>query len=113
MEGADMNSTSVSVLAGHQSTRGMPADYVGALSGVAKHVKVPSRHRLVEEGSKADRFWLIQARQVALDMQVPAAAGGHRGAGHGRRHWLVLAVPAVPIAVRRHRDAACPGIRGQ
>jgi hypothetical protein len=76
-----------------------PADYVGALSGVAKHVKVPSRHRLVEEGSKADRFWLIQARQVALDMQVPAAAGGHRGAGHGRHHWLVLRARATSEAL--------------
>ncbi len=49
----------------------MPADYVAALSGAAKHVKLPARHRLFEEGGTADRFWLIQAGQVALDMQVP------------------------------------------
>lgn len=66
-----MDSTPAPALAGHQFTRGMPADYVAALSGVAKHIKVPARHRLFDEGGTADRFWLIQAGQVALDMQVP------------------------------------------
>ena len=64
-----MNSTPA--LAGHQFTRGMPADYVAALSGAAKHIKVPARYRLFDEGGIADRFWLIQAGQVALDMSVP------------------------------------------
>ncbi len=64
-----MNSTPA--LAGHQFTRGMPADYVAALSGAAKHIKVPARYRLFDEGGTADRFWLIQAGQVALDMSVP------------------------------------------
>ena len=64
-----MNSTPA--LAGHQFTRGMPADYVAALSGAAKHIKVPARYRLFDEGGTADRFWLIQAGQVALDMNVP------------------------------------------
>jgi CRP/FNR family cyclic AMP-dependent transcriptional regulator len=64
-----MNSTPA--LAGHQFTRGMPADYVAALSEAAKHIKVPARHRLFDEGGTADRFWLIQAGQVALDMNVP------------------------------------------
>jgi len=64
-----MNSTPA--LAGHQFTRGMPADYVAALSGAAKHINVPARYRLFDEGGTADRFWLIQAGQVALDMSVP------------------------------------------
>jgi CRP/FNR family cyclic AMP-dependent transcriptional regulator len=71
MEGADMSSTQTPILAGHQFTRGMPAGYVAVLSGAAKHIKVPARHRLFEEGGTADRFWLIQAGQVALDMHVP------------------------------------------
>ncbi len=71
-EGADMSSTPAApALAGHQFTRGMPADHVAALSGAARHIKVPARHRLFDEGGTADRFWLIQAGQVALDMHVP------------------------------------------
>jgi CRP-like cAMP-binding protein len=66
-----MNSTSAPALAGHQFTRGMPDDYVARLSGAARHIRVPARHRLFEEGGTADRFWLIQAGQVALDMHVP------------------------------------------
>jgi CRP/FNR family transcriptional regulator, cyclic AMP receptor protein len=70
-EGADMTSTPAPALAGHQFTHGMPADYVAALSGAARHIKVPARYRLFDEGGTADRFWLIQAGQVALDMHVP------------------------------------------
>jgi CRP/FNR family transcriptional regulator, cyclic AMP receptor protein len=66
-----MNNTSAPALAGHQFTRGMPADYIAALAGAARHVRVPARHRLFEEGGTADRFWLIQAGRVALDMHVP------------------------------------------
>jgi CRP/FNR family transcriptional regulator, cyclic AMP receptor protein len=66
-----MNDAPVPALARHQFTRGMPADYIAALAGAARHVKVPARHRLFEEGGTADRFWLIQAGRVALDMQVP------------------------------------------
>jgi CRP/FNR family transcriptional regulator, cyclic AMP receptor protein len=66
-----MDSASAPALAGHQFTHGMPADYVAALSGAAKHVRMPARHRLFDEGGTADRFWLIQAGQIALDMHVP------------------------------------------
>jgi CRP-like cAMP-binding protein len=66
-----MNSTPASALAGHQFTRGMPPDYIAALAGAARHIRVPARHRLFDEGGTADRFWLIQAGQVALDMHVP------------------------------------------
>jgi len=66
-----MTSTPAPALAGHQFTHGMPADYVATLSGAARHIKVPARHRLFDEGGTADRFWLIQAGQVALDMHVP------------------------------------------
>jgi CRP-like cAMP-binding protein len=66
-----MNGTSASALGGHQFTRGMPEDYVAALAGAARHIKVPAHHRLFDEGGTADRFWLIQAGQIALDMNVP------------------------------------------
>lgn len=66
-----MNSTSGPALAGHQFTRGMADEDIAALAGVASHVRMPARHRLFEEGGTADRFWLIQAGRVALDMHVP------------------------------------------
>jgi len=66
-----MNSASGPTLAGHQFTRGMADDDIAALAGVASHVRLPARHKLFEEGGTADRFWLIQAGRVALDMQVP------------------------------------------
>ena len=66
-----MNSASGPALASHQFTRGMADDDIAALAGVASHVKMPARHRLFEEGGTADRFWLIQAGRVALDMHVP------------------------------------------
>jgi CRP/FNR family transcriptional regulator, cyclic AMP receptor protein len=66
-----MNSASGPALAGHQFTHGMAEDHIAALAGVASHVRLPARHRLFDEGGTADRFWLIQAGQVALDMNVP------------------------------------------
>jgi CRP-like cAMP-binding protein len=66
-----MTSTPGPALAAHQFTRGLPDDYIAALAGAARHIRVPARHRLFEEGGTADRFWLIQAGRVALDMHVP------------------------------------------
>jgi CRP/FNR family transcriptional regulator, cyclic AMP receptor protein len=66
-----MTSKSVPAMASHQFIRGMPAEYITALSGAARHVTVPARHRLFDEGGTADRFWLIEAGRVALDFHVP------------------------------------------
>ncbi len=66
-----MSGTIAPVLAGHHFTHGMPDDYVATLSGAARHIRLPAKHRLFEEGGTADRFWLLQAGQVALDMHVP------------------------------------------
>jgi CRP/FNR family transcriptional regulator, cyclic AMP receptor protein len=41
------------------------------LAGLGHAVRLPARHRLFEEGHTADRFWLIEAGQVALDAVVP------------------------------------------
>jgi CRP/FNR family transcriptional regulator, cyclic AMP receptor protein len=61
----------VSTLAGHPFLRGMPASQVARLAGSCRHVTRPAGHRLFEEGGTADRFWLIDAGQVALDAMVP------------------------------------------
>lgn len=41
------------------------------LAAHAQPIKLPVWHRLCEEGGTADRFWLIEAGQVALDAFVP------------------------------------------
>ncbi len=51
--------------------RGLPARYVDRLAGLACHVSLPTGQRLFDEGGTADKFWLIDAGQVALDMLVP------------------------------------------
>jgi CRP/FNR family transcriptional regulator, cyclic AMP receptor protein len=51
--------------------RGLPPDQIARLAAVARHVSLPTRHRLFEEGAAADRFWIIDAGQVALDVLVP------------------------------------------
>jgi CRP-like cAMP-binding protein len=58
-------------LAGHAFVRGMPAAQVDMLAAVARYVEVPAGHRFFEEGRKADRFWLIQAGRVIIDLHVP------------------------------------------
>ncbi len=60
-----------SVLAAQPFLRGMPAAQLGELAGLCEHVTVPAGQRLFEEGSTADRFWVIDAGQVTLDASVP------------------------------------------
>lgn len=61
----------ISLISAQSFLRGLPARYVARLADVACHVSFPPRHRLFEEGGTADKFWLIDAGQVALDMLVP------------------------------------------
>jgi len=51
--------------------RGMPEDHVARLATMARHVSFPARHRLFDEGAPADRFWIIDAGEAALDVLVP------------------------------------------
>jgi CRP/FNR family transcriptional regulator, cyclic AMP receptor protein len=51
--------------------RGLPPDQVALLTAAARHVSLPLHHRLFEEGGPADRFWIIDAGQVALDVLEP------------------------------------------
>lgn len=60
-----------SVLGAQPFLRGMPAAQLRELAGLCEHVKVPFGHRLFEEGSTADRFWIIDAGRVTLDASVP------------------------------------------
>src|SRR6516225_9950123 len=58
-------------LAVHPFLHGMSHDHLVALAGTASDVTFPARHRLFEDGGSANRFWLIQSGQVALDLHVP------------------------------------------
>ena len=51
--------------------RGLPDDHLAQLAEFSRHVTVPIGRRLFEEGATADKFWLIDAGQVALDAIVP------------------------------------------
>ncbi len=55
----------------HPFVRGMAEEHIARLSEVTRYISVPARCRLFEEGGTADRFWLIEAGQVALDLHVP------------------------------------------
>ncbi len=66
-----MTTQEMSVLGAQPFLRGMPADQLARLAELCTHVSVPAGQRLFEEGSKADKFWIIDAGQVALDAIVP------------------------------------------
>jgi CRP/FNR family cyclic AMP-dependent transcriptional regulator len=66
-----MTRQATSVLAGQPFLRGMPPAQLEKLAGLCEHVTVPAGQRLFEEGSRADRFWIIDAGRVTLDASVP------------------------------------------
>lgn len=51
--------------------RGLPAVHRERLMRVAREVSFLQGARLFEEGSRADRFWIIRTGTVELDMHVP------------------------------------------
>jgi CRP/FNR family transcriptional regulator, cyclic AMP receptor protein len=51
--------------------RDLPPQQIARLTACAHHVSLPRGHRLFDEGAPADRFWIIDAGQIALDMLVP------------------------------------------
>jgi CRP/FNR family transcriptional regulator, cyclic AMP receptor protein len=59
------------VLGAQPFLRGMPSAQLIELAELCQHVSIPSRHRLFDEESRADRFWIIDAGQVTLDATVP------------------------------------------
>jgi CRP-like cAMP-binding protein len=59
------------VLGAQPFLRGMADEHLATLAALCQHVAVPTRHRLFEEGARADRFWVIDAGQVTIDTTVP------------------------------------------
>jgi CRP/FNR family transcriptional regulator, cyclic AMP receptor protein len=66
-----MTRQQTSVLGAQPFLRGMPSAQLAVLAELCQHVAIPSRERLFDESSRADRFWMIDAGQVTLDASVP------------------------------------------
>jgi CRP/FNR family transcriptional regulator, cyclic AMP receptor protein len=66
-----MTTQEISAIGAQPFLRGLPARQLAGLAGLSRHVVVPAGQVLFEEGSTADRFWLIDAGQVALNAFVP------------------------------------------
>ena len=66
-----MSTTDSPPLTTHPFVRGMRPEHIARLDDAAHYVSMPAKHRIFEEGGTADRFWLIEAGQVALDLHVP------------------------------------------
>ncbi len=66
-----MTKVTASALSGHQFLRGMPDEHLEYLAAHAALLSVPVRHRFFEVGGAAQRFLLIRAGQVALDLLAP------------------------------------------
>ena len=58
-------------LAAHPFLYGMPHDHLAVLADAGLDVTFPAKHRLIEDGHSATRFWLIQSGHVTLDLHVP------------------------------------------
>ena len=63
--------TDRTVLGAQPFLRGMADEHLATLASLCEHVAVPARQRLFEEGTRADRFWIIDAGQVTIDTTVP------------------------------------------
>lgn len=60
-----------SALATHPFLHRMPHGQLDTLATVATDVTFPARHRIIEEGGHASKFWLIRSGRVLLDLNVP------------------------------------------
>jgi CRP/FNR family cyclic AMP-dependent transcriptional regulator len=63
--------TNKAILGAQPFLRGMADDHLAKLATLCQHIAIPPRQRLFEEGTRADRFWLIDAGQVTIDTTVP------------------------------------------
>ena len=80
--------------------------------GCARNITVKAGEYLLLEGDAADVFYLIRRGQVTLETRAPwSPATCYRDLGTGDRDRLVLAVPAISLAVRCPGDRASRGHR--
>jgi len=94
-----MTTQEQSVLGAQPFLRGLSGEQLARLARLCQHVAVPSQHRMFDEGTTADRFWLIDAGQVTLDATVPGQGRLIIGA-LGRGDVLGLSWLAAPYQWR-------------
>ncbi|GGS26300.1 hypothetical protein GCM10010252_76590 [Streptomyces aureoverticillatus] len=63
-----MNTTTTSAT---RITQALPSAQRTRLLRIAREVTIPEGTRLFEEGTRADRFWIVRTGTVTLDMHVP------------------------------------------
>lgn len=68
-----MNGENTALLGAQHFLRGMSRDQLAVLAKACKHVEIPAGQPLFEQGSTADRFWLIDAGLVTVDVAVPGS----------------------------------------
>ncbi|WP_328826389.1 cyclic nucleotide-binding domain-containing protein [Streptomyces sp. NBC_00252] len=88
--------------------RALPPEHREQLMELAREVSVPQGTRLLHEGARADRFWIIRTGTVALDMHVPGRqAAVIESLGHnelvgwswlfGPHTWHLGAEATIPV----------------
>ena len=95
----------------------LPKDRRDQLMSLAREVSFTTGRRVLDEGGKADHFWVIHTGTVALDLQVPgrrAAVSETLGAGEllgwswllPPRHWHLGAEASSPVRAYEFDAAA-------
>lgn len=66
-----MTAVTTAVLAGHPFLRGMRAEHLETLGKASAEVAFAPGQRIFDAGGHANRFWLIEAGHVVLDVRTP------------------------------------------
>ena len=70
-----MSGVAPAELGEHAFLRGMTGHHLAILARACWVAPLRAGHRLFEEGGTANRFWLLQSGQVALDLHSPGRSG--------------------------------------
>ena len=70
-----MSGVTPAELAEHAFLRGMTGHQLATLARACWVAPLRAGHRLFEEGGTAQRFWLLQSGQIALDLHAPGRTG--------------------------------------
>ena len=103
-----MMTTSIAdLLSGHPVLAGLPADIMAEVAGCARNMAFPSGDLLLAEGGAADIWYLVRRGRVAIEVHAPGRGPNpHRDRRARSGGRLELALPSIPVALRR------PGHRG-
>ncbi len=83
---------------------GLTREQLELIAGCARNVGFENGERLFREGDPADTFYLVRKGRVSLSTHAPArGCRRDRDARSRRDRRLVVAVPAVRLALRRPR----------